>query len=162
MTIATTIILGFLFSSNPTFVVPDLCDVVNPDTGTPTICQPHGPDPSVLDRDVCCKGDECVQQQSGESCSADELLFHCDYGKVDQYGNVTCFFEVPDYCDVHVCEAGGNPGYSMGPQSDFICCWFGDCYQVPLQYADTCGGDIFWCGSPYTNADGTVGCADDE
>ena len=160
MNIATKIILTSLLPMFGTPQTPDLCDVVDPETGTPTICLGHSPEPPVLDKDLCCAGESCTLA-FGTTCDADQTRYHCDYGELDALYNATCYFEVPDYCAVFQCETGSNPGYTTGGEAEFLCCYCGICEELPLHLLELCESDhLYWCESPFTNWDGNVGCAD--
>jgi hypothetical protein len=149
MFIATKILLTYLASLSP-----DLCDVVNTSTGSPTICIPHAERAPVYDADVCCSGSTCVKSIRGK-CLTTQKRFYCELGEVNSAGLVSCYFEVPDYCAVYPCELeiGG------APQEATICCQFGDC----IVYAGGGGcppENVFHCVSVQDNGDGTVKCLD--
>lgn len=130
----------------------DLCDVVNPTTEIPTICEAalEGAPPT-LDEDVCCVGSSCTVTSS--TCQRGESLYHCQLGTVDPTGAVTCFFEVPDYCLVFTCDSMVSPPALEEP----ICCEAGTCWPGDSD----CEGDLYWCLSGVSNVDGTVTCLDE-
>ena len=69
---------------------------------------------------------------------------------------VSCFVEVPNYCDLYPCK----PGYSPHPQPYMMCCQYGVCWHYTTG-GDCTYGDISWCSSGVTNEDGTVTCLDE-
>ena len=70
---------------------------------------------------------------------------------------MSCYFEVPTYCDVNPCP----PGFGAHPQGMYMCCSQGICWN---SYGpDDCEPqDIFWCQNGATNDDGTATCFDDD
>jgi hypothetical protein len=153
MYIATKILLTQLAS----ITAPDLCDVVNTSTGTPTICVPHEDGAPVYNADVCCTGSTCVKPIRGR-CSSTQKRFYCELGEVNSAGLVSCYFEVPYYCEVFPCalEIG------IDPQEETICCVNGIC--TPYYGSEgTCDpANIYHCDSVKLNPDGTVECLDPE
>lgn len=150
MYIAAKILLSYFAS----LTAPDLCDVVNTSTGTPTICTPHADGAPVYNADVCCTGSSCVKPIRG-TCATTQKRFYCELGEINAVGSVSCYFEVPNYCDVVPCEleVGG------GPQEATLCCEFGIC----TLYAGggTCdAANVYHCNSYQDNGDGTVTCVD--
>jgi hypothetical protein len=69
---------------------------------------------------------------------------------------VSCYFEVPDYCDVFPCA----PGFQTWPQANLMCCHAGDCWNHDDGANDCEVEDVYWCGDGVTNQDGTVTCFD--
>jgi hypothetical protein len=72
---------------------------------------------------------------------------------------VSCYFEVPDYCDVFACEP--KPGFQPQPAEAAICCNQGVCWPTTSGANDCELQDIVWCDSAVSNADGTVTCLDE-
>ena len=67
-----------------------------------------------------------------------------------------CYQPFDSACEAGVCVA--PPAGTEQAQETPLCCFNGACYE--LSFEEPCGGDFFHCTSPYTNEDGTVGCAD--
>lgn len=149
MYIAAKILLTYLAP----LTAPDLCDVVHPYTGTPTICTPHEDGAPVYDADVCCTDGTCTPTTTTGKCVTGQKRFYCELGEIDALGIVSCYFEVPNYCDVFPC--GLEVGIS--PQEDTICCVYGIC----TPYSDVCeAANVYHCNSVQDNGDGTVTCLD--
>jgi hypothetical protein len=149
MYIATQVLLTYL----STLSAPDLCDVVHERTGTPTICIPHEDGAPIYNANVCCIEGKCVPTIGG-ACVTGQKRFYCELGEVNAVGVVSCYFEVPNYCDVVPCEldVGG------APQAAKICCEFGIC---TLYASGTCdAANVYTCTSVHDNGDGTVKCLD--
>jgi hypothetical protein len=149
MYIAAKVLLTYFASLS----APDLCDVVNPQTGTPTICTPHEDGAPVYDAEVCCSNSACMATAATSSCGANQKRFYCELGEVNAINIVSCYFEVPNYCDVFPCELqiGG------GPQEQKICCEYGIC----TPYSGVCeANNVYHCNSVQNNGDGTVTCLD--
>jgi hypothetical protein len=154
MYIAAKILLSYLASST----APDLCDVVNTSTGSPTICIPHADGAPEYNGDVCCTGSSCVKPISGTCTTTSQKRFYCELGAVNAVGSVTCYFEVPDYCAVFPCELGIEAG--SDPQEETICCE-GDNPCTPYYGGGTCAPEyIYHCDSVQENPNGTVTCLD--
>lgn len=152
MYIATQILLTYL----STLTAPDLCDVVNAYTGTPTICIPHEDGAPIYNADVCCTDGACVPMIGG-TCVTNQSRFYCELGEVDALGKFSCYFEVPNYCELYPC------GLDIGaaPQENIICCEFGVC--TPYGGGGTCdAANVYHCNSVHDNGDGTVSCLDPE
>ncbi|NJK31082.1 MAG: hypothetical protein HC927_00970 [Deltaproteobacteria bacterium] len=149
----TTIILqlALLFSA-PTDVAPDACSVTHRQSGYPTICEPHPFGAPVYAQTICCAGGTCFPSAGG--CQDGEQLFGCELGDVDETGRAHCYFEVPEYCDVHTCPPG------EGGWATYLCC-MGDVCELQPGWAE-CMGKILWCYNGVSNDDGTVTCLDDE
>ena len=109
-------IITIILFSTLTAILPgeaiDMCEVVNPDTGVPILCGIHAEGAPVYDGDVCCAEEICAPAKS--PC-IDGTLYHCDLGEEDASG-FTCYFEVPNYCDVFLCEEH-TPGYQSPAMS---------------------------------------------
>ncbi|PRQ06050.1 hypothetical protein [Enhygromyxa salina] len=71
-------------------------------------------------------------------------------------GEVSCYFEVPDFCEVFPCK----PGFQAQPQANFMCCYEGICWNTYTGSNDCEIQDIYWCNDGVTNQDGTVTCLD--
>jgi hypothetical protein len=133
----------------------DLCDIVYTDTGRPILCEPHRDGAPVYDDTVCCDDYSCVPARDG-ACAVGES-FYCELGEVwEASGEVSCYFEVPDYCDVFPCA----PGFQSQPQSVTMCCSQGICWSTYPGANDCELDDIFWCQDGVTNEDGTATCLD--
>ena len=144
------------FITPTTETVRDLCDVVYRTTGTPVLCQPHRYSAPVLDAEVCCAGKSCFRATAGQGCEDGESRYYCELGEVRSTGEVSCFFEVPDFCEAFSCPQG----YQAPPLETYMCCNNGVCWTI-LSGSNGCElGDIYWCYSGVTNEDGTVTCFD--
>jgi hypothetical protein len=156
MTITTQILLTLFATLTPTEAeVTDLCDVVHSDTSTPIRCQPHSEGAPRYGNTVCCDTQACFEAPEGY-CLDDEKPFYCELGEVDTSGEVSCYFEVPDYCDVFSCV----PGFQSLPQANPMCCYEGICWNIFGDGYDCEIQDIYWCNDGVTNDDGTVTCFD--
>lgn len=164
--------LAFIPNLSHASSLPDLCDDVYLDAdGVPIhdakgmtfsrYCEWTGPDAPWWGAAVCCSfdaaGAHCTVPDSRGCEGAYEMW--CDHGEQASDGSVTCYQPFPDICDSGFCldaPAGAEQGDAVP-----VCCIPGDgCYEV--DFGDNCpGGYLGWCYSPYTNEDGTVGCADD-
>jgi hypothetical protein len=69
---------------------------------------------------------------------------------------VSCYFEVPDYCDVFPCD----PGFQTWPQANGMSCYDGISSNTDSGSNDCEISDIYWCSDGVTNQDGTVTCFD--
>lgn len=155
MTIITIITLLATLTA-PSGTPSDLCDVVYPDTGRPVWCEPHPDGAPRLDSQVCCDAAGCVAPLTGGGCSQGRTPYHCELGQVWADGEVSCYFEVPDYCDVFPCA----PGFQTWPQEVGMCCYEGVCWTTWPSSNDCEPQDIYWCNDGVTNMDGTVTCFD--
>ena len=85
----------------------------------------------------------------------------CDHGARNTAdGSVACYQPFPDACDLGHCEdapAGTQTGDTIG-----VCCLPGHgCWEIhPLEDCEM--GYFSWCDDPYSNEDGSVGCAEDD
>ena len=132
----------------------DLCGVVDRVTGTPTICEPHKQGAPIYDAEVCCAGSTCYP--AGGGCQGGEVLYYCSLGEVTPTGEVACYFEVPEYCDVFPCQ----PTVAPPPLNIPICCNQGVCWEHV--FPNDCEvNDIKWCSSGVSNSDGTITCLDE-
>jgi hypothetical protein len=157
MNIATQLLITTLITSPASTGVRDLCEVVHRETGVPTICQPHKQGAPVYDAEVCCAGGSCFAA-SYSACREGEVLYYCGLGEDLVTGEVACYFEVPSYCDVFACDLAVAPH----PQQGSMCCNQGICWNYRPSGNDCEIGDLYWCNSGMSNADGTVTCLDDE
>ena len=105
MSIASTILITSLIAGLPDIEHPDLCDIVNPDTGTPILCEAHRSDAPVYDDNICCDADACVAA-TADGCIDGQSPYYCWLGELFASDEVSCYFEVPDYCEVYPC---GDP-----------------------------------------------------
>ena len=153
-TIITTLLLSALIAALPG-EPGDLCEFVNPDTGVPILCDIHAEGAPVYDGDVCCVGEIC---EPTKTPCADGTLYHCDLGEQDASG-FTCYFEVPNYCDIFPCQPH-EPGYQSPPMSFPMCCVNGVCWTAWGGTDDCELGDLYWCSDGVCNEDGTVTCFD--
>lgn len=159
MSIITQAIFTLFAIAGSPWQAPDLCDAVHPKTGTPTRCEAHPEGAPVYDGVVCCNGEVCFEQDS-RGCLEDEQPYFCELGDVGVAGLVTCYFEVPSYCDVYPCEQA-PPTVQTVPQSNGMCCNAGICWTI--WNASECElQDIYWCDDGVSNEDGTVTCFDED
>lgn len=155
MTIITLIIVAAT-STAPGQPLADLCDLAYTSTGTPTFCEPHPDGAPHYDDTVCCDTQGCVIARAG-SCDEKRKPYYCELGEVWASGEVTCYFEVPSYCDVFPCE----PGFQTWPQELYLCCYEGICWELSPS-GDNCEPlNIYWCQDGVSNPDGTITCLDE-
>ena len=155
MNITTHLLLALLSIPVLGDGIEDLCDIVNPDTGTPVRCDPHPEGAPVYAQPVCCDDASCYESDGGW-CPDSLQPYYCELGEVLASKEVACYVEVPDYCDAFPC---GAPGYQAQPQSYLMCCNAGVCWHL---YDDgACElNDVYWCDDGVSNPDGTVTCLD--
>ena len=134
----------------------DLCDIVYPDTSRPIFCEPHPDGAPRYNATACCNDTECVTPRAGK-CSTGRKAYFCELGEAWSDGVVSCYFEVPEYCDVFPCALG----FQTWPQANYMCCHAGNCWNSLPTSNDCEPQDIFWCDNGVTNSDGTVTCFDD-
>lgn len=134
--------------------IPDLCDTVSPRTGTPSRCEPHYAGAPLFDDLACCDTDSC-RPLSGSDCDTDEKLVYCELGELHSTGELSCYFEVPNYCDISPCDAW----IGIRPEPGYVCCnSLGGCWPA---YHDECFMEnIFWCDFGTSNNDGSMTCYD--
>jgi hypothetical protein len=155
MLIKLQVLLTFFATLPPTSgSPPDLCDVVYTDTGKPILCEPHRDGAPVYDDTVCCEGRTCVPARGG-LCAVGKP-FYCELGEVRPTGEVSCYFEVPEFCEVFPCK----PGFQTQPQANPMCCYEGVCWNLFGDGYDCEIQDIYWCDDGVTNQDGTITCFD--
>jgi hypothetical protein len=158
MPITIKLLLSIIATTTPSASdIPDLCDIVDRSTGVPLFCSPRPEGAPVLGRNVCCTAGSCVL--ADPTCKTASLYF-CELGEQYADGEVSCYVEVPSYCDVFPCAPA--PGFQAQPIDTAICCSQGICWHTVSGSADCEFDDIYWCGSGVSNADGTVTCLDDE
>jgi hypothetical protein len=134
----------------------DLCDIVYTDTGRPIFCDAHPDGAPRWDKAVCCNDAGCIASRSG-TCSTGRKAYYCELGELWASGEVSCYFVVPDYCDVFPCA----PGFQTWPQANDMCCPPGqDCWNTDIGANDCEIDDLYWCNDGVTNSDGTVTCFD--
>ena len=178
ITIVLTTLLS-IFAMVPTLygdgdpVPDDLCteDVYLDPEGVPLVdsdgttlsryCVWTGEDAPVWADEVCCEmgpdSANCTTTNALGECSAVQVKRWCDYAEIDG-DQVTCLQPFPSACTSGVC-ADPPLGVQAAPMAHTpLCCYGGTCYE--LSFDELCGGSFQWCDSPYTNTDGTVGCAD--
>ena len=156
MNITTHLLLLALFSTPLLGELEDLCDIVNPDTGTPVRCEPHPEDAPVYAEPVCCDAAGCYKSDGGW-CPDALQSYYCELGEVLASDEVACYFEVPDYCDVFPCA---GPGYQAHPQAFSMCCINAICWPYVSGSGDCAPQDIYFCADGVCNEDGTVTCFD--
>lgn len=157
MYIATQLLIASINITPAMAGVPDLCDIVDPSTGTPTICRPHKEGAPIYKANVCCTGSACFPAVRSR-CPSSQSLYYCGLGEQTPTGAVACYFEVPNYCDVHVCPIGVAPY----PWEAIICCQSDWCVEITANSSSCPVEDIYACGDLVCNADGSVSCVDDE
>lgn len=156
MSITTQVLLTiFATLTPPTENVSDLCDIVHPDTGRPVYCEPHPDGAPLFDGLVCCEDQTCFDGRDGDCLTAEEP-YYCELGLIHASSEVTCYFEVPSFCEVFPCD----PGYQAVPQANIMCCNNGICWNTYSDLNDCELADIYWCSDGVTNNDGTVTCFD--
>ena len=166
-------LLAFISNSTGTTSLPDLCDDIYLDAaGTPIhdaagvtlsrYCEQTGLRAPKWDRPVCCSfdadGAHCNEPNAVGGCDAGQANMWCDHGERGGDGQVVCYQPLPSACAGGTCVAP-PPGTPL-EQATPLCCFPGGCYE--LDFGDDCEGFFGYCFSPYSNEDGTVGCADDE
>src|SRR5690606_26016730 len=107
---------------------------------------------------VCCSGTTCTPAPRSR-CPSSSTLYYCGLGEQSPTGAVDCYFEVPNYCDVHMCPLEVAPL----PWEAIICCQYDWCTEVTVYNAGFCyPEDLYFCVSLVSNPDGSVTCVDDE
>ena len=134
---------------------PDLCDIVYADTGRPVFCEPHPDGAPNWAKPVCCDDTSCKPAIEGV-CAVGLGVYYCELGQLRADGDVSCYFEVPDYCEVFPCV----PGFGEWPQANAMCCYEGVCWNTDSASNDCEIQDIYWCNDGVSNQDGTVTCFD--
>ncbi len=170
-TLIITSLLAFLSGPTASAGLPNLCDDVYLDAeGVPIhdatgrtlsrYCEQTGPRAPVWNGVVCCSFSDgearCEHPDTSGACASGRKTMWCDYGSRQADGLVACYPPLPSACEFIDCVApppsipleGGTP----------LCCGVAGC--IELEYEEHCGGFVTMCDSPYTNEDGTVGCAD--
>jgi len=145
---------------------PDRCATLGSD-GYPALCEPIAEDLAwYWDGEVCCDAAGC-ELLTTRACATGTQTYSCEYATVDVFGNATCQFVVPRYCELNQdCRSTAElpetlpPQYTWGPFESAICCFnTGDCYPPE---GGPCGGFLTWCDNGVSNSDGTVTCFDGE
>lgn len=139
MYIATQLLIASINITPAMAGVPDLCDIVDPSTGTPTICAPHKEGAPIYKANVCCTGSTCFPTVRNR-CPSGQSLYYCGLGEQAPTGAVDCYFEVPDYCDLHPCEVSFSPPI----WEDTICCHWGVCTAVTLNSSECPIEDLYY------------------
>ena len=154
---------------------PNLCnDVYLDEDGVPIhdatgvalsrYCEWTGPRAPIWDASVCCTfdavGANCAPPSSTGGCaSTEQTAMWCDYGARQPDGSVTCYQPFPSACDFTDC-VDAPPGAPLEDATP-LCCFAWGCFEP--EFEEGCGGGLFgYCWAPYTNDDGTVGCADED
>ena len=152
----TLITIITLFGTLSGTGLPNVCDSTNPDTGTPILCDPYHAEAPVWDDTVCCDNNNCTVPNALGQCPADRKARYCEFGEQWADNSVSCYFVVPNVCDVFPCEPGFNPW----PEQNTMCCYEGICWHLWADDNDCEVWDIYWCSDGVTNQDGTVTCFD--
>jgi hypothetical protein len=167
-----SIILSTLLSTFATSS-PDLCgDVYLDASGDPVtdsvgqtlsrFCKWTGPVVPTWNADVCCtfanNAATCTRTDTRGRCQSGTAKRYCEHGSLGADGRVSCFQPFPDACEAGFCDVA-PAGAAMGASVP-LCCYAGGCYE--LDFEEDCFGNFKFCDSPYTNSDGTVGCADND
>ena len=173
MEINTLIIASLLaFLSGPSGT-PDLCNDVYLDAdGSPIhdatgmtlsrYCEQTGLRAPKWDRPVCCSfdagGAHCTEPNAVGECDAGQANMWCDHGERGADGQVVCYQPLPSACDFIDCVAppAGIPVEGAVP----LCCFAGGCYE--LEFEESCGGHFTMCCAPFSNENGSTGCADND
>lgn len=152
----TTTIINILIALFTTTGSParDLCDIVDTETNVPLHCAPHY-DAPVWDRPVCCGTDGCVVPLGSGACPTGRTPFHCELGVQSASGAVTCYFDVPEFCDMFPCELSITPR----PQANLMCCHGGECWSTDSLAGDCMIDDLYWCDDGVSTENG-VECFD--
>lgn len=170
----SALVLSTLPLSSASASSPDLCDDVYLDaTGSPyedsvgmqlaRFCAwTHEDSVSTWSDDVCCTigtAASCTPTDVNGRCLVG-AKFWCDYAVLDS-GVVTCQQPWPDACAAGFCEVA--PPGSTPSASEHLCCPEQDvCTIVDPADLGSCWGKYVACKAPFTNTDGSIGCADDE
>ena len=173
MEINTLVMASLLaFLSGPTSL-PNLCDDVYLDEdGVPLhdatgatlsrYCEQTGLRAPMWNKPVCCSfdadGARCVEPDVSGTCDTGEKMLWCDHGERRADGQVACYQPLPSACEFIDCVAPppGIPQEDMTP----LCCFAGGCFE--LDFEEQCGGHFTFCSAPFSNENGSVGCADQD
>ena len=161
------------FLSGPTgTALPNLCDDVHLDDGGVPLhdatgrtlaryCEQTGPRAPTWGRAVCCSFSDgearCEEPDSSGACSSSQKDMWCDHGARRADGTVACYQPLPSACEVVDCVAP-PPAIPLEAAATPLCCFAGGCFE--LSYEEHCGGFFTMCLAPYSNENGSVGCAD--
>ena len=164
-------LLAFIFDPTSSPSLPNLCDDVYLDEdGVPIhdrsgqtlarYCEQTGPRAPVWGGAVCCSFVDgtarCGEPDTAGACASTDKAMWCDYGARDTDGSVTCYQPLPSACEFIDCVA--PPPSTPLEDATPLCCDTGGCFE--LEYNQECGWFFTMCLAPFTNEDGTVGCAD--
>jgi hypothetical protein len=155
--------------------LPDLCDDVHLDpTGAPYVDSTGMPlsrfctwtnelAVTLWANHVCCTigttTATCTATSSTGRCLAGAKMW-CDYATVSG-SSVTCQQPWPDACEEGFCTVAAPSSIPSAFVEPLCCNGPDDCYVVAVP-SDCDAAKFMHCSSPYTNANGSVGCADDE
>jgi hypothetical protein len=118
---------------------------------------------SVWANHVCCSigttSATCKPTDANGRCLAGAKMW-CDYATVSG-PLVTCQQPWPDACAEGFCSVAA-PGSTPAVAPEPLCCEVPDDCIVVGAPMDCEGGTFLQCWSPYTNSNGSVGCADDD
>lgn len=155
--------------------LPDLCDDVHLDAaGTPytdstgmtlsRFCKwTNELTVTVWAKHVCCSigttSATCTPTSASGRCLSGAKMW-CDYA-TSTGTLVTCQQPWPDACAEGFCSVAAPSSVPMAYVEPLCCNGPDDCYVVAVPSA--CDpGNFVHCHSPFTNQNGSVGCADDE
>lgn len=126
--------------------------------GYPAYCSPTGEGLAPLeDVEACCRGADCKLSDAQGECEVGRTSYSCEFAELVE-GKLTCLFEVPDYCSVNECLAGGT-----GPVEPLILCCPYDDFESCFEYHPALACDKIWlCGWGASNDDGTYSCMEPE
>lgn len=160
MTITISLLATIIGATSPTTgAFRDLCDTIDPATGVPLLCEPYSDEAPTYDGIVCCD-DELCEPAPSSGCRDGEPHY-CELGERRSDGRVTCYFVVPDYCELFACDEDSPPlEVGMTPLEGVMCCHAGVCWNYWLGSGECELGDIYWCSDGATHEDGTVDCFD--
>jgi hypothetical protein len=177
LTALTALVLVFVAPVTASASLPDLCDDVflDPASGAPLhdlngfmlsrFCEWIAEDAAPVWADnVCCTVGTatatCTPTTAVGRCTAGIKMW-CDYAAVDDNGKVTCYQPWADACDGGFCSVA-SPGTTLRDTEPLCCQGEDDCTVVNMNVVVPCGGFYVMCESPFTNSDGSIGCADNE
>ena len=159
-------------SSSASGSLPNLCDDVYLDEDGspfhdsegvtfPRYCEFAGPDAPRWAAPVCCSFKDgearCTELDATGDCETDQSRMWCDHGERLRDGSVSCYRPLLSACDYIPCFEA--PAGAVPTEGNPLCCQNGVCYE--LAWGELCGAQLLYCDAPFTNMDGSVGCADD-
>lgn len=173
MEIHTLLMAGLLavLSGPSASSLPNLCDDVYLDAeGVPIhdvtgvtlarYCEQTDARAPVWDAPVCCSfsdGDaHCTEPDRSGACGSNEKAMWCDHGGRRPDGSVACLQPLPSACELIDCIAPPEP--ATQELKTPLCCFAGGCYE--LNFEESCNGLFMMCNTPFSNENGSVGCAD--